>query len=386
MRTGIATVPLDYGKCPKWLFERMKRLAKGITLAIVEEFGPEEFLKRLSDPIWFQSLGCVIGFDWNSSGLTTTTLGALKEGLRGLEDDLGIYICGGKGKTSRRTPNEIRMVGLTRGFNFYEKLIFVSKITAKVDSCLIQDGFQIYHHNIIFTKDGKFTVVQQGMNVNFQKARRYHWFSPRIKNFTEEPHSGIISDLKLRPLNLVSRKSRKNKEISLELVREEPKTFLKDIQLISEKSHSLIKQKRLPNFCQMELEDKEFHYHPVIKEKFNLKRLKKIVEKAHFLKPENFEKLLMTEGVGPKTIRALSLVSEIIYGAKPSFEDPARYSFAHGGKDGTPYKVDKITFDKTIEIIEKGIEISKISLKEKEKAKQRLWLQQKKLQKEEDLK
>ncbi|HDM31817.1 MAG TPA: DUF763 domain-containing protein [bacterium] len=386
MRTGIATVPLDYGKCPKWLFERMKRLAKGITLAIVEEFGAEEFLKRLSDPIWFQSLGCVIGFDWNSSGLTTTTLGALKEGLRGLEDDLGIYICGGKGKTSRRTPNEIRMVGLTRGFNFYEKLIFVSKITAKVDSCLIQDGFQIYHHNIIFTKNGKFTVVQQGMNVNFQKARRYHWFSPRIKNFTEEPHSGIISDLKLRPLNLVSRKSRKNKEISLELVREEPKTFLKDIQLISEKSHSLIKQKRLPNFCQMELEDKEFHYHPVIKEKFNLKRLKKIVEKAHFLKPENFEKLLMTEGVGPKTIRALSLVSEIIYGAKPSFEDPARYSFAHGGKDGTPYKVDKITFDKTIEIIEKGIEISKISLKEKEKAKQRLWLQQKKLQKEEDLK
>ena len=386
MRTGIATVPLDYGKCPKWLFERMKRLAKGITLAIVEEFGPEEFLKRLSDPIWFQSLGCVIGFDWNSSGLTTTTLGALKEGLRGLEDDLGIYICGGKGKTSRRTPNEIRMVGLTRGFNFYEKLIFVSKITAKVDSCLIQDGFQIYHHNIIFTKDGKFTVVQQGMNVNFQKARRYHWFSPRIKNFIEESHSGIISDLKLRPLNLVSRKSRKNKEISLELVREEPKTFLKDIQLISEKSHSLIKQKRLPNFCQMELEDKEFHYHPVIKEKFDLKRLKKIVEKAHFLKPENFEKLLMTEGVGPKTIRALSLVSEIIYGAKPSFEDPARYSFAHGGKDGTPYKVDKITFDKTIEIIEKGIEISKISLKEKEKAKQRLWLQQKRLQKEEDLK
>ena len=386
MRTGIATVPLDYGKCPKWLFERMKRLAKGITLAIVEEFGAEEFLKRLSDPIWFQSLGCVIGFDWNSSGLTTTTLGALKEGLRGLEDDLGIYICGGKGKISRRTPNEIRMVGLTRGFNFYEKLIFVSKITAKVDSCLIQDGFQIYHHNIIFTKDGKFTVVQQGMNVNFQKARRYHWFSPRIKNFTEEPHSGIISDLKLRPLNLVSRKSRKNKEISLELVREEPKTFFKDIQLISEKPHSLIKQKRLPNFCQMELEDKEFHYHPVIKEKFNLKKLKKIVEKAHFLKPENFEKLLMTEGVGPKTIRALSLVSEIIYGAKPSFEDPARYSFAHGGKDGTPYKVDKITFDKTIEIIEKGIEISKISLKEKEKAKQRLWSQQKELQKEEDLK
>ena len=375
MRTGIATVPLDTGKCPRWLFERMKRLARAITLAIVQEFGQDEFLKRISDPVWFQSLGCVIGFDWNSSGLTTTTLGALKEGIFGLEDELGIYICGGKGKTSRKTPDEIRMFGLTRGFDFYEKLIYASKITAKVDSCLIQAGFQIYHHNFIFTKDGKFAVIQQGMNTQLQKARRYHWLSLKIKDFTEEPHSGIVSDVKLKPLNLVAKESKENKEVSVEMVREEPKTFLKDFKLICEKSSSLMRQKRLPGFCEMELKDVEFYHHPVEKEKFDLKRLRKTIEKAHFLKPENFEQLLMTEGVGPKTIRALSLVSEIIYGAKPSYEDPARYSFAHGGKDGTPYKVDRLTYDKTISVLEKGIEMAKISLKEKEMAKQRLWSQ-----------
>jgi hypothetical protein len=377
MRTGIATVPLDYGKCPRWLFEKMKRLSRAIVLTIREEFGPEEILKRLSDPVWFQSLGCVIGFDYNSSGLTTTTLGALKEALRGLEDELGIYVCGGKGKTSRKTPDEIRMFGLTRGFDFYEKLIYTSKITAKVDSCLIQAGFQIYHHNFIFTKDGKFAVVQQGMNTELQKARRYHWLSLKIKDFTEEPHTGIVSDVKLKPLNLVAKESRGNKEISVEMVREEPKTFLKDIKLISEKSSPLMKQKRLPGFCEMELNDVEFYHHPVEKEKFDLKRLKKTIEKAHFLKPENFEQLLMTEGVGPKTIRALSLVSEIIYGTKPSYEDPARYSFAHGGKDSTPYPIDRTTYDKTISVLEKGIEMAKISLKEKEMAKQRLWSQKK---------
>jgi hypothetical protein len=372
MRTGIATVPLDIGKCPRWLFERMKRLARAITFAIVQEFGPEEFLKRISDPIWFQSLGCVIGFDWNSSGLTTTTLGALKEGIFGLEDELGIYICGGKGKTSRKTPDEIRMFGLTRGFDFYEKLIYASKITAKVDSCLIQAGFQIYHHNFIFTKDGKFAVVQQGMNAKLQKARRYHWLSLKVKDFTEEPHSGIVSDVKLKLLNLVARESRENKEISVEMVREEPKTFLRDIKLISEKSNSLMKQKRLPGFCEVELEDVEFYHHPVEKEKFDLKRLKKTIEKAHFLKPENFEQLLMIEGVGPKTIRALSLVSEIIYGAKPSYEDPARYSFAHGGKDSIPRPIDRSVYDSTIQILENAIKKAKIEKKEQAFALKRL--------------
>lgn len=374
MRTGIATVPLDWGRCPKWLFERMKRLSRAIVLTVVEEFGQEGFLKRLADPVWFQSLGCVIGFDWNSSGLTTTTLGALKEGIKGIEREVGIFICGGKGRSSRKTPDQIQNWGENLFFTDkeIEKLVYASKISAKVDSALLQDGFQIYHHNFIFTKDKKWVVIQQGMNTQFQKARRYHWFSQKIKDFTQEPYSGIISDVKLRPLNLTDKKSKENKKISTELIREEPKTFLKDIKLITEKSNFLVKQKRFLFFTQMELEDREFHFHPVVREKFDLKRLKRIVEKAHFLKPKNFENLLSIKGVGPKTIRALSLVAEIIYGARPSYEDPARYSFAHGGKDGTPYFPKKEEMDQTIEILEKAIKKAKISKREKIESQKRL--------------
>jgi len=374
MRTGIATIPLDYGKCPRWLFERMKRLSRGIVLTIVEEFGPEEFLKRLSDPIWFQSLGCVIGFDWNSSGLTTTTLGALKAGVFGLEKELGVFVCGGKGKTSRKTPEQIRRWGEVLGFSNerINKLIYASKISAKVDSSALQDGFKIYHHNLIFAKSGQWTVLQQGMNINIQRARRYHWLSSGVRDFVEEPHSGIISGAKVKPLNLTARESQENKKISTTLVKEEPRTFLRDIELISEKQNLLIKQKRLLGFCQIELKNREFYWHPILREKFNLKRLKKTIEKAHFLKPENFENLLMIEGVGPKTIRALSLVSEIIYGKKPSYEDPARYSFAHGGKDGTPYPVDRATYDSVLAVMEKGIKKAKISIREKIEARKRL--------------
>mgnify|MGYP001069780390 CR=1 FL=1 len=221
MRTGIATVPLDYGKCPRWLFERMKRLSRGIVLAIAEEFGIEELLRRLSDPIWFQSFGCVLSFDWNSSGLTTTTLGALKEGLRGLENELGIFVCGGKGKTSRKTPEQIQNWGEILGYSEEKinKLVYASKISAKVDSSCIQNlqnPFQIYHHNLIFTRDGQWCVLQQGMSVEIQKARRYHWLSSKVHNFIEEPHSGIIADTKIKPLNLVAQESKENKNISTE--------------------------------------------------------------------------------------------------------------------------------------------------------------------------
>jgi hypothetical protein len=367
MKTGIATIPLDTGRCPPWLFERMKRLSRAIVLIICEELGPEEILKRLSDPVWFQSLGCVIGFDYNSSGLTTTTLGALKEGLRGLEKNLGIFICGGKGKTSRKTPEQIQRWGEFLGWPMekIDNLVYASKIAAKVDSSLIQAGYQIYHHNFIFTKSGKWNVIQQGMRIENQTARRYHWLSSSVKDFTEEPHSGIVSDVRLKPLNLVAKESRENKEISVEMVREEPKTFLKDFKLIYENPNSLIKQKRLPGFCEMELEDIEFHHHPVEKEKFDLKRLKKTIEKAHFLKPENFEQLLMTEGVGPKTIRALSLVSELVYGARASYEDPARYSFTVGGKDHVPMPIQRDVYDELLSIMEKGIKKAKISNREK---------------------
>lgn len=370
MRTGIATVPLDYGRCPRWLFERMRKLARGIIFTIREEFSPEEVLERFSDPIWFQSLGCVLGFDYNSSGLTTTTLGAVKSALFDIQDRLGIYVCGGKGKTSRKTPDEIMAYGISRGFSFAPDLIYASKMAAKTDSSLIQDGYQIYQHNFLFSKSGKWVVIQQGMNTENQTARRYHWLSWKLKknedspDFVEEPHSGIISGAKVNPLNLTAEKSDKNREVSLGLVKEEPKNFLKDL--------NLIQTKRAKNLVSMELYDKEFYWHPVAEEKFNLKRLEKTIFSAKEQSPQNFETLLSLKGIGPKTIRALSLVAEIIYGAKPSYEDPARYTFAHGGKDGTPYFVERDTYDKTLELIERGIKKSAISNREKAEAQERL--------------
>jgi len=374
MRTGIATIPLDYGRCPRWLFERMRRLIRGITSAIIEEFGPEEFLKRLSDPVWFQSLSALIGMDWNSSGTTTITLGALKSGLFDIQDQLGIYICGGK-RTSRKTPEEIEAYGISRGFSFSPGLIYASKMAAKVDSCLIQNSqapFQLYHHNFIFTKSGQWCVVQQAMSPEIQKARRYHWLSSKVCDYVQEPHSGIVTDVKLKPLNLTAKESSENREISAGLVKEEPKKFLKDFSKILNKSSSLIKQKRFGNFAEMELNDVEFHWHPVVEEKFDLKRLEKTVFFVKEQNPQNFEELLFLKGVGPRTIRALSLVSEIIYGAKPSYEDPARYSFSVGGKDGTPYPIDRKTYDLTLKVIEKGIKRSKISNREKIEAQKRL--------------
>ncbi|MDD2696987.1 MAG: DUF763 domain-containing protein [Candidatus Pacebacteria bacterium] len=370
MRTGIATVPLDYGRCPRWLFERMKRLGRGIARAVVEEFGPEEFLKRLSDPVWFQSLGCVMGFDWNSSGLTVTTLGALKAGLFEIQDSLGLYVCGGK-RESRKTPEEITAYGISRGFEFAPSLIYASKMAAKVDSSLIQSGHQLYQHNFLFSKSGNWVVIQQGMNIQSQTARRYHWFSSvgeqeeKKLDFVEEPHSGIAAEIKVNPLNLVAKSSRGNKEISTQLVKEEPKKFLKDLNLIQT-------LKRAKNLTEIELYNKEFHWHPVVEEKFNIKRLEKTIFSAKEQDPKNFEQLLSLKGIGPKTIRALSLVAEIIYGAKPSYEDPARYTFSVGGKDGTPFPVDRATYDKTLEIMERGIEKSLISLREKVQARNRL--------------
>lgn len=367
MRTGVAQLPLDTGRCPRWLFERMKRLTRGITIAIIEEFGEDELLQRLSDPVWFQSLSAVIGMDWNSSGTTTITLGALKFGISDIQDQLGLYVCGGK-RVSRKTPEEIQNWGNSLGWPEEEinRLIYASKLSAKVDSCLIQNpsaNFQLYHHNFIFTKNGHWTVIQQAMSPVIQKARRYHWSSTQVKDFLEEPHSGIASDVKVKPLNLTAKESRENKKISAELVKEEPKTFLKDIALIQ----------RHPNqLTLMELKDVEFHWHPVVQEKFDLKRLEKTIFFAKSQEPKNFEQLLSLKGIGPRTIRALSLVGEIIYGAKPSYQDPARYSFCVGGKDSTPYPIDRKTYSETIEILEKGIKKSKISLSEKQKAFDRL--------------
>lgn len=372
MRTGITNFSLDYGKCPRWLFERMTKLSRIIGIAIIEEFGAEEFLRRLADPVWFQSLICVIGFDWNSSGGTTTGLAALKEAFRGLEKKFGVFICGGKGKTSRKTPDEILNWGGKIGFdqNIINRLIFASKASAKVDSSLIQDGFQIYHHNFIFafTKSNQinWTVIQQGMNIAWQKARRYHWFGDlSFSDFINEPHQGIASQIKLsKILNLTAKESEKNREISVELANNPSE--IRSIIKISENSFFATKDRF---FKVLDLSDKDFYTHPVINEKidFSSPYLKKSLEKIFIQKPKTFQNLLMIKGVGAKTIRALSLIGEIIYGAKPSYEDPARYTFAHGGKDNVPYPVDRKTYDKTIEIMSRAIRHSfELSLREKD--------------------
>lgn len=380
MQRGIATFTLDYGKCPSWLFQRMVKLGREMTQVLIEEYGPDEFIKRIANPVWFQSLGTVLAFDWNASGLTTILTAALKEAIRYQEKDLGIFICGGKGKTSLKTPDEIGIWGqrLNLPEEKVKSLVYNSKMSAKVDSSLVQDDYQIYHHSFFFTKNGSWCVVQQGMNTKDQTARRYHWYSQNINDMVCEPHSGIATQLRqAKPLDLTAKKSSQNRTISQKLVTQSYKALMKDIQIL--RSHSsdlarMIKMQRSgETLTLLELANTEFHHHPVVDEDFAKSRyLEKILARLTETKPKTYEQLLATEGVGPKTIRALALVAEIIYGAQPSYEDPARYSFAHGGKDATPYPVDRPTYDQTIETLKDAVRKSKINPVEKDKAIKRL--------------
>lgn len=380
MQRGIATFTLDYGKCPPWLFQRMVKLGREMTQVLVDVYGPDEFIKRIADPVWFQSLGTVLAFDWNASGLTTILTAALKEAIRYQEKDLGIFICGGKGKTSLKTPDEINVWGqrLNLPEEKVKSLVYNSKMSAKVDSSLVQDDYQIYHHSFFFTKNGYWCVVQQGMNTKNQTARRYHWYSQNINDMVCEPHSGIATQVRQKkPLNMTAKKSGQNRSISQKLVSQSYNSLMKDIQILRKYSTNLSRmikmKKREETLTLLELADTEFHYHPAVKEDFSKSTyLEKILARLTETKPKTYEQLLATEGVGPKTIRALALVAEIIYGAAPSYEDPARYSFAHGGKDATPYPVDRPTYDQTIATLQYAVRKSKINPVEKDKALRRL--------------
>lgn len=381
MQRGIATFTLDSGTCPKWLFDRMVALGRSMTEVIIAEEGPDAFVARIADPVWFQSLGTVLAFDWNASGLTTILTAALKEAIRGREKEWGVAIAGGKGKTSRKAPDQILYWGdqLELGINETKSLVYNSRMSAKVDANLIQDGFQIYHHAFFMSKNGAWTVVQQGMNTVKQTARRYHWHSNDVKDLIEEPHTAIQSEVKFnKVLNMTSHDSNKSRHISHELVvRSGYMQLMKDITLL--RRHSTPQSKMasfaLPDgqLTLLELTRNEFSTLPVIYESFSKsKYLEKILWKLTDEKPETYEQLLATEGVGPKTIRALALVSEVIYGAAPSYEDPARYSFAHGGKDEIPFPVDRATYDKTINLMKKYVTKSKIALSDKQKAQKSL--------------
>ena len=351
MKTGIANLPLHYGKAPSWLFQRMKRLAREISLVIIDEFGPEEMLRKLSDPFWFQAFGCILGFDWHSSGLTTTVCGALKEGTRGIERDIGLFVAGGKGKFSRQTPHQIEEYGNALSLD-PQPLVYASRMSAKVDSAAVQDGYHLYHHTFIFTARCNWTVIQQGMNETNRYARRYHWLSDTVQDFVCEPHQAVCCDQRGETLNLVAQESKETRKASTIIACENPDRTASELKKIREL--------HLPR------------HHEILVRDINPERLNKILIKTHEKQPDNFEHLLGIEGVGPKTVRSLSLISELIYGAKPSFRDPARFSFAHGGKDGHPYPVDRKNYDLSIEILRKSIRSAKLGEREKIEALKRL--------------
>ncbi len=380
MRRGIATFTLDTGRCPPWLYQRMVKLGREMVRVLVAEYGPDEFVRRIADPVWFQSLGTVLAFDWNASGLTTILTAALKEAIRNEEKDLGLFICGGKGKTSRKTPDEIAgwadQLSLPDGSA--NNLIYNSRMAAKVDNSLVQDGYQIYHHAFFFSRNGAWAVVQQGMNEADASARRYHWFSENVHDLVCEPHTGIVAPSRRQHLlNLTARDSESTRQLSVEMVDAGYQPLMKDIQILRAHASPLSKmisiRREGEQLTFLQLEHTEFTQHPVLAEDFSKSRyLEKILRLLCDSRPKNYEQLVATEGVGPKTVRALSLVGEVIYGAKPSYEDPARYSFAHGGKDETPYPVDRRTYDQTIATLAEAVRHSRMPPTDKDQALKRL--------------
>ena len=337
-RTGIANLPLHGGRAPRWLFERMVKLSGAITDALIYEYGRDEFLRRISNPHWFQAFSCVLGFDWHSSGTTTTTCAALKTALDPQEH--GIAVAGGKGRTSRKTPAEIEKMAdlFSLSTKKTENLIYASRMSAKVDNTCVQDGYQLYHHCFIFTEKGNWAVVQQGMGNRY--ARRYHWLSEKVEEFVNEPHAAICCDKSAKTLDLTAGESSETRKVSLDLIRDNPELTLPV-------------------------------HHPVLDVDLTARDMT-VLKKAYELQPESYEELVSLKGMGPKKLRALALVSDLLYGTNPSWKDPVRYSFAHGGKDGYPYPVNRETYDSSIETLKQAIEQAKINNTEKYRAIKRL--------------
>jgi hypothetical protein len=345
MKTGNASLPLHGGKCPAWLFTHMKALSAAIIEVIIEDQGTAEVLRRLSDPYWFQALGCVVGFDWHSSGVTTTVCGAVKEGLAGIAPQAGLYFAGGKGKASRQTPAEIISV-LERYPVAAEaqELIYASKMAAKVDNTAVQDGFQLYHHFFAFNAAGEWAIVQQGMNEDLKQARRYHWLSSKLTNFTEEPQAAICCDKVAATLNLVSRENGEIRDLSSKIACRQPARIIGEIKQMEGIPPTLDLPRR----------------HSIPRSSY----LNKALNAAYAEQPRNFEQLLALPGVGPGTLRALCLVAEVAYGAKPSFTDPVRYSFAHGGKDGFPFPVNEKDIENSYTTLKRALRKARAGRKE----------------------
>ena len=366
-RTGVARLPLHYGKAPKWLVVRMHKLAKEVVTIIVDEYGTDEFLKRISDPFWFQALGCILGYDWHSSGVTTVVTGVLKQAI--VPEENGIAVCGGKGKISRQAPLEIGNVGEKFGFQSdkIEALRYASKMSAKVDNTAIQAGYQLYHHAFFVAEDGKWAVIQQGMCPQDRTARRYHWLSENTKNFVVEPHNAIVGDAKRElALDMTAKESESCRKTSVDITKEPPKKIMRMIMSIRPAYQKSL-QEWLPKTA-----DTAWREYPIDVLSMPVNINWKALQEAYEFKPSNYEELLAFRGVGPATVRGLALIAELIYGEKPSWKDPVKYSFAYGGKDGVPHPVNRKAMDESIQILRQAIEEAKVGDKEKIQSLQRL--------------
>src|SRR3954471_24465507 len=340
-RSGVADLPLHGGRVPAWLADRMTTLGTAIVESVLQHYGPSEFLTRLSDPFWFQALGSVMGMDWHSSGITTSVVGALKRGLNQRANELGLYVCGGRGRHSRNTPDELRAVAERRGLDG-EALVRSSRLTARVDNNAIADGFQIYLHSFVVTASGEWAVVQQGLREASGTARRYHWHSAAVQDFVAQPHTGIVGENLGTIMNLVDAQAGPAQTAMLELTHEPP-----------EKALSAARHLRMPR------------HHEVLAENIDLKRLGAVLAVAYERDLHHFAELLLLKDLGPRTLQSLALVAEVVHGAPSRFSDPARFSFAHGGKDRHPFPVPLKTYDESIDFLRTSLDAARLGDTEK---------------------
>ncbi len=330
-RSGVADLPLHGGRVPAWLAERMTTLGTAIAEAVVYEYGTSELLTRLSDPFWFQALGSVMGMDWHSSGITTSVMGALKRGLNPRASELGVSICGGRGRHSRRTPDELRALADRLGLNG-DALVRTSRLTARVDNNAIADGFQIYLHTFVLSHTGEWAVVQQGLNEASRTARRYHWHSASVRDFVASPHTAIVGEHAGVIQNLVDARAKPAQDALLAIAHEHPDAVLRDVRTLVMPRH-----------------------HDVRAADVDSKRLGAVLAMAYERDLRDFASLLLLENLGPRTLQSLALVAEVVHGTPTRFDDPARFSFAHGGKDGHPFPVPLQTYDETIDVLRRSL-------------------------------
>jgi hypothetical protein len=347
-RSGTADLPLHGGRVPAWLAQRMTKLGTAILESVVLHYGTSEALTRLSDPFWFQALGCVMGMDWHSSGITTSVVGALKRGLNPRAHELELYVCGGRGKHSRKTPDELRALAERTGLDG-EQLVRSSRLTARVDNNAVQDGFQIYLHSFIVSRAGEWTVVQQGLNDASGLARRYHWHSATVRDFVSDPHTAIVGTNQGEIMNLVDGRARQAQNAMFEIAGEKPDVTLETFRHYVAPRH-----------------------HDVRAEDVDLKRLGAVLAVAYERQFHDFASLLLTENLGPRTMQSLALVAEVIHGTETRFADPARFSFAHGGKDGHPFPVPLKTYDESVAVLRRSLDSAKLEHSDKKDGFKRL--------------